>query len=910
MKRKFLSVLLCFCMVLTLAPSALAESAELTEAISLAGSTVEQLSGSINGVTTAGAETMNVTVTAGAVLEYSPYQAASGGTNERPAGWYVGIRIVAPTALTDANVANAKFANSRDYKAKSFDTAKDGKTSGGQFYLDAWPGLPEADLQTMLANGQTQYTRTYKLDWDGNTITDNHGTQKDKNWFDALTADQTVTVVVDLSNTKLMKDGQQVWPVLEGSATQSTEHCFSVKNGSDTKYYVTIEKAMAAAQNDATITLLKDVQDGGIQTTNTGKTLTFDFNSHTYACGTPAAGSTNTKSQGCQILRGNTVTMKNGTLSAQDGKESDLKTLIQNYGKLTLENMTLDGTNLGVGNYGGVGFPSNATFTLNSYNDVVTLSNVTIKNSENNATNAYSIGCGWWGATGWYPSGTQITINNTCTLENVLVYRDDKNQPTDVKSSITDGATTISAPWTGEGCDVEYMYDKTAHKLIAKADVATLTVEAAELTDADKTQLGITSSLGTYEVKANAAAANTYKITGSASYVEIPKFNESVSAENKGHYVALKVTSNTEKITVVNKSAGAAAPAGKEITLKTDGAGYSDTLVVWLDGERADNEAKQFTISAGTGAGAKTLVCDFSELTLLPKAAAGSTVTVEGTGADAAVKVETPNIGSVAIPEESSDGGLVIEVKAVADADKASVVPADATVTTEVKTAITGSDSKMVKVTVKDEAGQEQFTDTGALQTPSITVTISGLTGGTTYYVFCITGSAVTRVGTKTLAANETSLAVKTKHLSSWVAVPEPADPAAKAALDAVAADAGASVDGGSSEPAPGTGLVYKVENASGLMKYKVTVGGFAADAECTIQVRVEGKNGPVFYTKANNKGIVNFGVPTGSTVDVWSGTIANASDANSAEKKTGTITVNDQAVESTKNNIIPEAGA
>lgn len=693
MRKKIISLAMALAMVLSLLPgAAMAEDIALQDATAVGTVTVI----SSGGVKTEAEKATTVVFGNGATLYYAGQGTDGTSTAGRGEGFHAGIKMTIPSGLT---VENNKVVVSETSGTKTY--AKYRKTA--QWWSDTGDGnynqwtdwseieLDGSDYMELWGLVNPNYFGTY-----GNTTAGILYNRYEFDWNADETADQTVYLNVT-KEAKLMKDGQQVWPELEGSATQSAEHCFSVTNSSDAKYYITIEKAMAAAQDGATITLLKDVQDGGIQTTNVGKNLTFDFNNHTYACGTPAAGSTNTKSQGCQILRGNTVTMKNGTLSAQDGKESDLKTLIQNYGKLTLENMTLDGTNLGVGNYGGVGFPSNATFTLNSYNDVVTLNNVTIKNSENNATNAYSIGCGWWGAANWYPNGTQITITPTCTLENVLVYRDDTKQPTDVKSSITDGTTTISAPWTGDGCDVEYMYDKTTHKLIAKADVATLAVETAELTDAEKTDLGITNPLGTYEVKADATATNRYKITGSANYIEATGFNSTVPTENKGHYVALKVTSNVEKITVVNKSADA--QTGKEITLKTDGTSYSDTLVVWLDGERSANEGKQFTISAGTGDGAKTLVFDFSDLVLLPSSQVDGgkiTVTVDEKEVDSLGELLKPN--DVEIPtEEQQDAPIKVEG--------------------------TGSDKTLI-FTGKDGSSNAQVQDTTAVTLPKALVDV------------------------------------------------------------------------------------------------------------------------------------------------------------------------------------------
>ncbi len=105
-------------------------------------------------------------------------------------------------------------------------------------------------------------------------------------------------------------------------------------------------------------------------------------------------------------------------------------------------------------------------------------------------------------------------------------------------------------------------------------------------------------------------------------------------------------------------------------------------------------------------------------------------------------------------------------------------------------------------------------------------------------------------------------------------------------------------------------GLVYKVEKLvdTTLMTYKITVAGFDAGSACTIQVMPADDSGlpvigPVFYTTANDKGVVSFGAPTDARVRVWEGTITNSTESTNAEKKTGTIIVNKTAADDTANN-------
>ena len=110
-----------------------------------------------------------------------------------------------------------------------------------------------------------------------------------------------------------------------------------------TTEYDSLAAAVTAATAGDEIVLLKDVADGvGIVI---DKKLTIDFGGYTYTFASNPVGSTGTESQGFQILKAaNAVTLKNGTLTSKAG--SGVKMLVNNYCDLTLDGMTLIGTNL------------------------------------------------------------------------------------------------------------------------------------------------------------------------------------------------------------------------------------------------------------------------------------------------------------------------------------------------------------------------------------------------------------------------------------------------------------------------------------------------------------------------------------------------------------------------------------
>lgn len=119
----------------------------------------------------------------------------------------------------------------------------------------------------------------------------------------------------------------------------------------ENKYY-TLNDAIKNVQNGQTIELIKDVTDAVGLRVDTGKTFTVDFKGHTYTVNKPGEGSRNTETNAFQLIKGQTITFKNGTINvskdnlvaASDGR--NIKRIIQCYAGLTLEDMLIDGTNV------------------------------------------------------------------------------------------------------------------------------------------------------------------------------------------------------------------------------------------------------------------------------------------------------------------------------------------------------------------------------------------------------------------------------------------------------------------------------------------------------------------------------------------------------------------------------------
>ena len=106
--------------------------------------------------------------------------------------------------------------------------------------------------------------------------------------------------------------------------------------------YTSLQAAYNAVAANGTITILNDVIGAGLVI---DKNVTIDFNEKTYTFN-EGVGSGTLTSNGFQILQGNTVVLKNGGLNVAEAAKAKFYILVQNYANLTVEDMTLDGTNL------------------------------------------------------------------------------------------------------------------------------------------------------------------------------------------------------------------------------------------------------------------------------------------------------------------------------------------------------------------------------------------------------------------------------------------------------------------------------------------------------------------------------------------------------------------------------------
>ena len=124
--------------------------------------------------------------------------------------------------------------------------------------------------------------------------------------------------------------------------------------------------------------------------TQSGQSVELDLNNHVLTLAKPTVGSAGTETNSCQLLKGSTVTMKNGTLASDNDK-----IMIQNYCNLTLDAMTVKGLN--------------ALYVLSNNCGNILISNTTI----NAGTGAYAFDvCGF----STYTDGVKVTVKGTSII--------------------------------------------------------------------------------------------------------------------------------------------------------------------------------------------------------------------------------------------------------------------------------------------------------------------------------------------------------------------------------------------------------------------------------------------------------------------------------------------------------------
>ena len=400
--------------------------------------------------------------------------------------------------------------------------------------------------------------------------------------------------------------------------------------------YATLEEAFAAAKSGDTITLLTDCSGNGIKVkgnTFTGKGLTVDFAGHTYTVGGVLVGSATTGTNAFQLLQGNKITFKNGTIAgvAENTKPAEdtpnwhgaPAIVIQNYCDLTLKNMTVSGGD-------------ETVYTMSN-----NCGNVVIENTTINAGKAKGYGygpfafdaCGYGSYT-----GVSVTVKGTSTINgDIEVSRSASNENAvtltlasgtvtgalKIDSSIKSGdATTVTksskvtlaAPdgylWNAEGvlvvavAQVDNVKYETLQAAIdaAKGGSTVRLLEDVTLTETAVFPAGKTVHLNL--VGHNITATGTaLRINGKT---DIQDTNKTGTIESTGN-VAVAVGNNAkvtvysgtlkgrEGAVITGTSTGAKIEIGKNATLIA-----TDNAVIAGNGSQRDGNPNTILVKGGT----------------------------------------------------------------------------------------------------------------------------------------------------------------------------------------------------------------------------------------------------------------------------------------------------------------------
>ena len=243
------------------------------------------------------------------------------------------------------------------------------------------------------------------------------------------------------------------WEVSAAEPPPPTEKGFKVIiSGVETKVD-TLAEAFAQADDNSTITMLADVDDAVGIIVDTKKTLTVDFGGFTYTVNKPGAGSPNTKTQAFQLLKDQTLTFKNGTIKASEDNlvlaeapAKNIKRFFQSYADFTLEDMTLDGTNL---------YLNPADNAMCEFaNGTVAIKGETSILAKKDNLDAISIDT-WKGS---YPDGVNVTIDTTGTISSVKVWTEGTGDYTPGEVALNGGTITELKV---DGNDADYAITKS-----------------------------------------------------------------------------------------------------------------------------------------------------------------------------------------------------------------------------------------------------------------------------------------------------------------------------------------------------------------------------------------------------------------------------------------------------------------
>lgn len=184
---------------------------------------------------------------------------------------------------------------------------------------------------------------------------------------------------------------------------------FVVKINGAVHEYETITAAFASVNegDTALIVMGKDVYGDGVDVPG-GRNITWRLNGHTYTVTGGLVGSANTVSNCIRFLAGSNITILNGTITA-DENLTKAAILVQNYADLTLNNVTLDASNMP---------RTDCNYALSVNNGRVQLIASTLKAASRDNAVALDL---YYGLSSQYTK-VEVLVGSGCTLIGAIEY--------------------------------------------------------------------------------------------------------------------------------------------------------------------------------------------------------------------------------------------------------------------------------------------------------------------------------------------------------------------------------------------------------------------------------------------------------------------------------------------------------
>lgn len=489
----------------------------------------------------------------------------------------------------------------------------------------------------------------------------------------------------------------------------SENNCVTISGGA----FTDLASAVKYAADGATITLAGDANGNGVVFAEgrfATKGLTIDFNGHTYSVGGVLVGSTGTGTNAFQLLKGNKITFKNGTIAGvTEGTKPAEDTpnwhgapaiVIQNYCDLTLDNMTVTGGD-------------ETVYTMSNNNG-----NVTIKDTTINKGGAKGYGYG--------PFAFDVCRYSEYPAVSVTVTGD----------SVINGDVEVSGT-IGEGQSRQLTINSGMFngKFVVANEPANITISGGAFNVAPDAKYLAEGMIVVPGVK-----DAPYSVQPAKREDENIKSEVKVDGDNVTVTVTDKTTGTTTE-TVTDTKTGAKTETKTEtkvegnVTTKTEtvteknAAGETTKVTETVTTEKTENGGKTTVVTKKDTLN-KTETTEVTGVTV-PTTASDVTLDVKNTTNVAVNKDSMTALKSDAVKDviiETKDATLKLNKDAVKTME--SNVPTNGKMTlnvtvTEEKNATTAEIEKVkVEVTAKNEAGENVFPENTANTNGLINITI------------------------------------------------------------------------------------------------------------------------------------------------------------------------------------------